>query len=163
MTPKSTGDMRGTATGGHVLLKHGLMTEREGAGHKKAKASSGMAGADEHAAHEKHKMQSDATFAQRAALGGVSLIALLVGMAAPANWVNLRLSAREVGGAIMPPGMIKDRDTPAAAMRDMAAVDPRLVTPRYGIDVKGGRPLEPRDDLSRPSRHWRDTPRRSPP
>jgi hypothetical protein len=128
-------------------LKHGLMTVRERAGRKMAaKMPAGKADADEHAAHEKHTMQSDSTFAQRAALGGVSLIALLIGMAAPANWVNLRLSAREVGGAIMPPGMIMDRDTPAAAMRDMAAVDPRLITARYGIDVKGGRPLEPRTE-----------------
>lgn len=28
----------------------------------------------------------------------------------------------------MPPGMIMDRDTPAEAMRDMAAVDPRQAT-----------------------------------
>jgi FtsP/CotA-like multicopper oxidase with cupredoxin domain len=40
--------------------------------------------------------------------------------------------------------MIMDRDTPAAAMRDMAAVDPRQVTARYGLDVRGGRDLAPR-------------------
>jgi FtsP/CotA-like multicopper oxidase with cupredoxin domain len=37
-----------------------------------------------------------------------------------------------------------DRDTPAAAMRDMAAVDPRLVGGRYGLDVQGGREPPPR-------------------
>src|SRR5665647_884617 len=71
-------------------LKHGLMTERERTLRKKmAKMRAGPMASDEHAAHEKHTMQSDSTFAQRAALGGVSLVALLIGMAAPANWVNL--------------------------------------------------------------------------
>jgi hypothetical protein len=44
----------------------------------------------------------------------------------------------------MPPGMIMDRNTPAAAMRDMAAVDPRDVVARYGLDVRGDRDLVPR-------------------
>src|SRR6266498_648675 len=65
-------------------------------------------------------------------------------MVAPANWVNLRLSAREVGGAIMAAGMITDRDTPAAAMLDMAAVDPRQVVTTYGIGIRGARALAPR-------------------
>jgi FtsP/CotA-like multicopper oxidase with cupredoxin domain len=64
-------------------------------------------------------------------------------MIAPANWVNLRLSARDVGGAIMPPGMIMDRDTPAEAMIDMAAVDPREVAKNYGLDVHGNGALAP--------------------
>jgi len=69
---------------------------------------------------------------------------LLFGMVAPANWVNMTLSARDVGGAIMPPGMIMDRDTPAEAMLDMAAVDPRDVVATYGLDVRGDRELAPR-------------------
>jgi FtsP/CotA-like multicopper oxidase with cupredoxin domain len=69
---------------------------------------------------------------------------LVLGIVAPANWVNLRLSAHDVGGAIMPPGMIMDRNTPAAAMRDMAAVDPRDVVASYGLDVRGDRDLAPR-------------------
>ena len=84
------------------------------------------------------------TGTQLAAVGGVSILTLAIGLIAPANWLNLRLSAREVGGAIMPPGMIMDRDTPAEAMRDMAAVDPRQVTARYGLEVRGARNLEPR-------------------
>ena len=64
-------------------------------------------------------------------------------MIAPANWVNLSLSARQVGGAIMPPGMIMDRDTPAEAMLDMAAVDPRQITARHGLKERGGRELAP--------------------
>ena len=33
----------------------------------------------------------------------------------------------------MPPGMIMDCDTPADAMRDMAAVDPRRVSASYDL------------------------------
>lgn len=78
-----------------------------------------------------------------AAVAIVSLLMLAIAMIAPANWVNLRLSARDVGGAIMPPGMIMDRDTPAEAMIDMAAVNPRDVASDYGLDVRGNRELVP--------------------
>ncbi len=77
-------------------------------------------------------------------MAGTSTIALLVGMIAPANFVNLRLSAHDVGGSIMPPGMIMLRDTPGAAMRDMSAVHPRYVTARYGLDRRGDEELAPR-------------------
>jgi len=97
-----------------------------------------------HGAKAGHAMTSPVTRAQLAAVSAISILALALGMIAPANWVNLRLSAREVGGAIMPPGMIMDRDTPAEAMRDMAAVDPRQVTARYGLAVHGARDLQPR-------------------
>ncbi|MGD9724336.1 MAG: DUF4396 domain-containing protein [Pirellulales bacterium] len=128
-------------------LKHGLMTERAQKGH--GARHHGGSKRDEIASHSTakhggHQMQSDATLPQLAALAGVSLFALAVGMVSPANWVNLRLSAREVGGAIMPPGMIMDRDTPAEAMLDMAAVDPRDVVRRYELDERGNRELEPR-------------------
>ena len=94
-------------------------------------------------AQGRHEMESDATPAQLAAVAGVSLLALAVGMIAPANWLNLRLSARDVGGAIMPPGMIVDRDTPAEATIDMAAVNPREIATSYGLDVHGNRELAP--------------------
>lgn len=151
-------------------LKHGLMTERtpgskfeikakqparkmSAADHAKMsmaepKASATVAAKGAHAGHAAgaggHQMQSDVTRPQLAAVGAVSLIALAIGMIAPANWVNLTLSAREVGGAIMPPGMIMDRDTPAEAMIDMAAVDPRQVTATYGVQDRGARELQPR-------------------
>jgi FtsP/CotA-like multicopper oxidase with cupredoxin domain len=140
-------------------LKHGLMTERP-PGSKfeiKPKKPPARAAKGEHEGHEAHaahgaaaghagghQMMSDVTQPQLVAVGGVSLLALAIGMVAPANWVNLSLSARDVGGAIMPPGMIMDRDTPAAAMIDMAAVDPRQVTARYGVQDRGGRELQPR-------------------
>ncbi|PBB19848.1 DUF4396 domain-containing protein [Mesorhizobium sp. WSM4313] len=123
-------------------LKHGLMTERpqpaEASGHGHARQGHEPAGEQRAAGHH---MRSDATTPQIAALGTVSALALAIGMAAPANWLNLRLSARDVGGVIMPQGMIMDRDTPADTMRDMAAADPRLVSASYGLAAKGDQDL----------------------
>lgn len=153
-------------------LKHGLMTERKDTptprasgegqaggsaeapphdmaamtGHK-PKADTAMPGGKSNMAGMNHGgdgMMSDVTTPQLVAVGGISFLALALGMAAPANWVNMSLSAREVGGAIMPRGMIMDRDTPAEAMLDMAAVDPRQVTKRYGLETRGDRELAPR-------------------
>ncbi|MBS0234524.1 MAG: multicopper oxidase domain-containing protein [Proteobacteria bacterium] len=119
-------------------LKHGLMTVRTqqhgGHGPRHGDAAGG----------EHHHMESDATSPQTAAWAGVSLVALLIGLVAPANWINLSLSAREVGDLIMPRGMIMDRDTSADTMRDMAAIDPRLVTAKFGMDVNGAREIQPR-------------------
>ncbi|TPM11376.1 DUF4396 domain-containing protein [Mesorhizobium sp. B2-3-11] len=129
-------------------LKHGLMTlhpqttgtssrepsahQRQGRHHDKTSHGAKSSG---------HQMNSDATTTQIAALGLVSLITLAVGMAAPANWLNLTLSARDVGGVIMPQGMIMDRETPAEAMRDMAATDPRRVTASYDLAARGDQEL----------------------
>ena len=89
-----------------------------------------------------HKaMKSDATRPQVFALGMVSVVALAAGMITPANFVNMRLSSRDVGDSIMPPGMIMDRTTPADAMRDMAAANPNDVGASYGLNVRGDRPL----------------------
>ena len=137
-------------------LKHGLMTDRS----KQTNIARPVVTAtDDHRVHtmkgekisatsdEAHQaMKPDATWPQQAALGAVSLVALVIGMVAPANWLNLSLSARDVGDVIMPQGMIMDRDTPADTMRDMAAVLPRLYTSRHGIEEKGGRVLEPKFD-----------------
>jgi manganese oxidase len=143
-------------------LKHGLMTERtnreerrkSGTHDQPSSPHDGHAAHEEHSAHAghsnaheqhaRHGMPSSVTRPQLAAVAGVSILALTIGMVAPANWVNLRLSARAVGGAMMPPGMIMDRNTPAEAMLDMAAVDPRDVVARYGLDTRGDRDLEPR-------------------
>ena len=150
-------------------LKHGLMTERK-PGTKFAaqapKPNGKTPAADPHAGHDmaamksgddmkSHagqpaagsgdgggmSMKSDATKSQVVALGMVSLVALAAGMVAPANFVNMRLSTRDVGDSIMPPGMIMDRTTPAEAMRDMAATNPNDVRASYGLDVRGDRPL----------------------
>lgn len=122
-------------------MKHGLMTVRKGMGKmahdhdmpsKKMKAAEHGGGMD---------MSEDVTLPQLSAVAGVSLLTLIIGLAAPANWLNLSLSARDVGGVIMPAGMIMDRDTPAGAMRDMAAANPNAVTATYGVDVRGDREL----------------------
>jgi hypothetical protein len=126
-------------------LKHGLMTDPN--------AKSSRKNETPHSAHSEtfepiqsgqpheHVMAPSATAPQLFALGGVSLFALLLGIAAPANWLNLTLSARDVGGVIMPAGMIMDRDTPAGTMRDMAAANPNNVTATYGLDTRGDREL----------------------
>ncbi|MDX8450930.1 DUF4396 domain-containing protein, partial [Mesorhizobium captivum] len=103
-------------------LKHGLMTERaqmadaggrspkaqharmqmqqaDARGHGHHRQGSGRASGNGGAGHHMH---SDATAPQVAAIGMASLVALAIGMIAPANWLNLTLSARDVGGVIMP-------------------------------------------------------------
>ena len=135
MTDRKPGSKFDLAAKKHKDHSHGAHSQKDGEGEGRARHGDGG-----------HAMRSPATHAQLAAVGGVSLLALATGMIAPANWVNLRLSARQVGGAMMPPGMIMDRDTPAEAMLDMAAVDPRQVTARYGIGERGGQELAPRDE-----------------
>ena len=137
-------------------IKHGLMTQRkepatdpqtEHAGHAAMAAGSG-AGRDEAqppSEHEQHQPRgtSKVTVPQLTVVASFATIALIVGMVAPANAVNMTLSAEDVGGLIMPPGMVMTRDTPAEAMEDMAAVDPRDVTSSYDVDTRGDEVLEP--------------------
>ncbi|MBX3100714.1 MAG: multicopper oxidase domain-containing protein [Salinibacterium sp.] len=117
-------------------LKHGLMTQRapvstkQHQGHPEPKAEHSMS-------------RSGVTRSQLVAVAGIATLALTVGMIAPANSVNMTLSARDVGGLIMPPGMIMTRDTPAEAMVDMAAVDPNSVTASYGSSDRGDQVLAP--------------------
>ena len=110
-------------------LKHGLMTSRPG-------------GHGNHAHMESPK--PDATRPQLAAVGQLTVVALLAGTLLPAQKVNLGLSANDVRGAIMPPGMIMVRDTPGQAMRDMSAVNPDLVSYNAPKDARGDRTLIPR-------------------
>ena len=135
-------------------LKHGLMTERKPGTPfaLKGQAERGTEHVKHRGASEKqqspsrggHQMMSDVTPPQLASVTGVTLFLLTIGIVAPANWFNLRLSAREVGGLIMPPGMIMPRDTPAEKMQEMAAVHPRLVSQEFGVEERGDRPLEPK-------------------
>lgn len=85
-----------------------------------------------------------ATGAQKAAVGFISAVALVAGIVLSATYTNLRLSARDVGGAIMPPGMIMLRDTPGQSMRDMSAVDPRTVSYTAPVVARGDQTLQPR-------------------
>jgi FtsP/CotA-like multicopper oxidase with cupredoxin domain len=123
-------------------MKHGLMTER-----KETKTPQRTtAPANREHAHQSaigHSMQPDITRPQLMAVGMISALMLAAGMILPALSVNMRLSARDVGGAIMPPGMIMGWDTPADAMRDMAAIHPREVRHTAPRDAQGDRELVP--------------------
>ena len=137
-------------------LKHGLMTERrpgsrfdlqqshEQTGHHAGGHGTGHAldAAEEHP--RRHEIESEITAPQLTAVAGVTALMLLAGLVVPGFHVNLSLSARDVGGRIMPPGMIMDFDTPAAAMRDMSAIHPRQVAYRAGKDARGDTVLEAR-------------------
>jgi FtsP/CotA-like multicopper oxidase with cupredoxin domain len=85
-----------------------------------------------------------ATRPQIASIGFLSMVALASALVLSASSVNLSLGARDVGGLVMPPGMIMTRDTPGEAMRDMAAVDPSAVSYRAPVDARGDQPLEGR-------------------
>jgi FtsP/CotA-like multicopper oxidase with cupredoxin domain len=125
-------------------LKHGLMTER-----KPNTKFARYADHSEHHSedHSKHEMgKSDATVPQRMAVGFVSLLALITGLIAPANYLNLSLSAHQIGGLMMPRGMIMDRDTPADAMRDMSFVNPKLASASFDVQQKGDQELQPHMD-----------------
>jgi len=121
-------------------LKHGLMTVRD-EDHRKR---SGLHHSREDHEATGHQMNPDVTRPQLAAISALTVLALVVAAVVPATQVNLRLSAREVGGVVMPPGMIMTRDMPGDAMRDMAAVNPRKVSYRAPVAARGDQPLTPR-------------------
>lgn len=137
-------------------LKHGLMTDRGRAerqhagedhsahGHPRPASASRSA----HGGQGEHGGGLSPAFAptrtQVAAMATFTTLMLAAGFAWPFTKVNMNLSAHDVGGAIMAPGMIMSFDTPGDAMRDMAAIDPRQVSYEAREDEMGGRPLEPR-------------------
>jgi len=90
-----------------------------------------------------HHMQSQATGPQKFVVGLASVLALVVALIFSATYANLSISAPEVEGAVMPPGMIMTYDSPAEAMRDMAAVNPRAVSYTAPADARGDQPLQP--------------------
>ena len=131
-------------------LKHGLMTVQpaaEHASHSKAPSKKiSTTSKKHHEMGEMGEMGEMVNAVTRAQLGAISLVttlALIAGMYLPSISINLGLSARDVGGLIMPPGMIMGRDTPAEAMRDMAAVDPRDYRFRAASSERGNRLLAP--------------------
>src|SRR5260370_25775812 len=78
-------------------LKHGLMTERKPGSRFDARKAPDQSHQGHHAESPQHSesghgMKSGATAAQLLAVATVSLLALALGMAAPANWLNLRLT-----------------------------------------------------------------------
>lgn len=133
-------------------LKHGLMTLREPSSPKHAKYHDRHRATHRPAAAARrnpaHMQPEDSAFAptrpQIAAMVGTTALLLIAGMVMPGFRVNLSLGARDVGGVIMPPGMIMDFNTPAEAMRDMGAVHPRRVSFVASPTARGDQPLEPR-------------------
>ena len=128
--------------------EHGEETHADRA-HTATQSGDGHAGHEDRAAmgHDAgmhHEMKPDVTRPQLAVVGLLTVLALVASVVIPAMFVNLTYSAEEVGGAIMPPGMVMSRDTPAAAMREMAAIDPGEVSYSAPTDARGDRHLEPR-------------------
>jgi manganese oxidase len=135
-------------------LKHGLMTERRAGSKFDLKPQKAVRREKQSASHSNHEqrasptkghlMGSDATVPQLAAVAGITVVLLLAGTITPSFWVNLSLGAKDVGGTIMPPGMIMPFDTPAETMREMSAILPRQVSYRAPADARGDQVLEPR-------------------
>jgi len=147
----------------HSGLKHGLMTVRptrttaghphgphHGATHADTRnphehAAASTVSHDGHAA--RHAPAFDAahqvTRAQLTTVTAFTLLMLATGLTLPGAFVNLSLGAHDVGRAIMPPGMIMTRGTSAEAMREMAAVDPRLTRSVAAPHAHGDRVLPP--------------------
>jgi FtsP/CotA-like multicopper oxidase with cupredoxin domain len=119
-------------------MKHGLMTTRPQAGDAHA----------HHAAHGSagHGARWDVTRPQLTVVALLTVLASVLGVILPAQKVNLTLSADDVGGAIMPPGMIMTRDTPGEAMRDMSAIDPDLASYTAPESARGDQVLRPEMD-----------------
>src|ERR671913_2447098 len=116
--------------------------------HTATQSSDGRVDHEDHAAmnHEgmHHEMKPNVTRPQLAVVGLLTMLALIASVVIPAMFVNLTYSAEEVGGAIMPPGMVMSRDTPAAAMREMAAIDPGEVSYSAPAKARGDNLLESR-------------------
>jgi FtsP/CotA-like multicopper oxidase with cupredoxin domain len=91
-----------------------------------------------------HTMQTDVTRPQLAVVTILTLLALVAAIIWSASYANLAIGAHDVPGVVMAPGMIMTRDTPAEAMRDMAAVDPRAVQYVAPADARGDQELPPR-------------------
>lgn len=91
-----------------------------------------------------HQMDSEVTAPQLTVMTILSVLVLVASLLWSAGYANLAIGAHDVDGAVMPPGMIMTRDTPAEAMVDMAAVDPGEVNYTAPEDARGDQPLEPR-------------------
>jgi manganese oxidase len=104
--------------------------------------------AKEDSAHSMHGAQvpPKVTTAQLVVVSALTVLVLVGSVVFSASRVNLSLSARDVGGLIMPPGMIMTRETTAGAMRDMAAVDLRRVTYAAPADARGDQFLPARQE-----------------
>jgi FtsP/CotA-like multicopper oxidase with cupredoxin domain len=77
------------------------------------------------------------TRAQLTAMSLLTVLALVAGSLLAVSQANLTVNARQVGGVVMPPGMVMRRDLPAEAMRDMAAVDLGAVRVEAPANARG--------------------------
>lgn len=136
----ATSDTAKGSAAEHAAVGHGRAGAKKSAPASKHSAHGGHGGESGHAM----TAASDLTRPQLVAVTLFTALMLLLGMTFPAAFYNLRVTAHDVRGVIMPPGSIMDNNTPAAAMRDMAAVDPRQVGDVYGLDTQGARELAPR-------------------
>ena len=84
------------------------------------------------------------TRAQLIAITLASVLALTSGLVYSAYRVNLSLGRDDVGGTVMPPGMVMPRDMPGGAMREMSAVDPDAISYRASAYARGAHVLQPR-------------------
>jgi FtsP/CotA-like multicopper oxidase with cupredoxin domain len=91
-----------------------------------------------------HAMGAGVTRPQIAAVTVLTTLALVAGLLWSTSYGNLTIGAHDVAGAVMAPGMIMTRDTPAAAMRDMAAVNPDFLRAIAPAEARGDQLLEPR-------------------
>ena len=150
--PGSRFDLAGAGPEGHGAEhgRHGSAQHDAGPSeHGGHAAGQHTVSPSEHGSHGgagHHGMASDATIPQLVAVGSVTGLMLLVGLIVPGFYVNLSLSAADVGGAIMPRGMTMHFDTPAAAMREMAAILPRHIAYHAPRAARGDQPVEPRLD-----------------
>ena len=127
----------------HAYMAHTVTRSADGhAGHEDHAAMGHDTGMGHHGGM--HEMKPNVTRPQLAVVGLLTVLALIASVVIPAMFVNLTYSAEEVGGAIMPPGMVMSRDTPAAAMREMAAIDPGEVSYTAPTEARGDRTLKPR-------------------
>ncbi|MBA2634872.1 MAG: copper oxidase [Chloroflexi bacterium] len=121
-------------------VDHGKM----GHGSPPAETKGAKGGRRNGSALNAEEMAFRVTRPQLVAVAMLSVLALIAGLLFSASYANLGIGARDVDGAVMAPGMIMTRDMPAAAMRDMAAVDPGDVTYQAPPDARGDQPIEPR-------------------
>lgn len=131
---------------GHAMASMGEAASKPGAVHDHASMTAKADdGASQHSGHRgSHAMKPMVTRPQVAAVTMTTTLMLLAGMTAPSLFVNMRLSARDVQGAVMPPGMIMGWDTPADAMRDMAAIRKTDVVAVEPQTAQGDQILVPR-------------------
>jgi FtsP/CotA-like multicopper oxidase with cupredoxin domain len=123
----------------------GGMTHGPGHGGAPANGHEVGEGTDGHGGHGRmHQGVPDVTRPQLGVVTVLTVLALTAGVLIPAQRINLGLSAEDVGGVIMPPGMVMTKDTPAAAMREMAAVDPDDVSFSASGGARGDQTLQPR-------------------